>query len=89
MFFVSNLTRSFQKDWIPGKRFTRICADKRRRLTRIEVMGAVSGFATLGAAEVRSAEATELPVWERPPASVANGFCHPLAGRVSQIRQSV
>ena len=38
-----------------------------------------SGFATLGAAEVRSAEATELPVWERPPASVANGFCHPWA----------
>ena len=23
------------------------------------------------------AEATELPVGERPPVSVANGFCHP------------
>ena len=31
------------------------------------------------AAEVRSAEATELPVWKRPPVSVANGFCHPWA----------
>jgi len=31
----------------------------------------------LRAAEVCSAEATELPVWERPPVSVANGLCHP------------
>jgi len=31
----------------------------------------------LRAAEVRSAEATELPVWKRPPVSVANGLCHP------------
>ena len=30
------------------------------------------------AAEVCSAEATELPVRERPPVSVANGLCHPL-----------
>ena len=30
------------------------------------------------AAEVCSAEATELPVGERPPVSVANGLCHPL-----------
>ena len=29
------------------------------------------------AAEVCSAEATELPVWKRPPVSVANGLCHP------------
>jgi hypothetical protein len=29
------------------------------------------------AAEICSAEATELPVWKRPPVSVANGFCHP------------
>ena len=29
------------------------------------------------AAEIRSAEATELPVWKRPPVSVANGLCHP------------
>jgi len=33
----------------------------------------------LRAAEVCSAEATELPVWKRPPVSVANGLCHPLA----------
>ena len=33
----------------------------------------------LRAAEVCSAEATELPVWERPPVSVANGLCHPWA----------
>ena len=32
----------------------------------------------LRAVKVRSAEATELPVWERPPVSVANGLCHPL-----------
>ena len=31
----------------------------------------------LRAAEVCSAEATELPVGERPPVSVANGICHP------------
>jgi len=31
----------------------------------------------LRAAEVCSAEATELPVWKRPPVSVANGLCHP------------
>jgi len=31
------------------------------------------------AAEVRSAEATELPVLKRPPVSVANGLCHPMA----------
>jgi len=31
----------------------------------------------LSAAEVCSAEATELPVWKRPPVSVANGLCHP------------
>jgi len=31
----------------------------------------------LRAAEVCSAEATELPFWERPPVSVANGLCHP------------
>jgi len=31
----------------------------------------------LWAAEVCSAEATELPVWKRPPVSVANGICHP------------
>jgi tRNA (Thr-GGU) A37 N-methylase len=31
----------------------------------------------LRAAEVCSAEATELPVWERPPVSVANRLCHP------------
>jgi len=31
------------------------------------------------AAEVCSAEATELPVWKRPPVSVANGLCHPWA----------
>jgi len=31
------------------------------------------------AAEVCSAEATELPVWMRPPVSVANGLCHPWA----------
>jgi hypothetical protein len=33
----------------------------------------------LRAAEVCSAEATELPVWKRPPVSVANGLCHPKA----------
>ena len=33
----------------------------------------------LRAAEVCSAEATELPVWKRPPVSVANGLCHPWA----------
>ena len=33
----------------------------------------------LRAAEVCSAEATELPFWERPPVSVANGLCHPTA----------
>ena len=33
----------------------------------------------LRAAEVCAAEATELPVWKRPPVSVANGFCHPQA----------
>jgi hypothetical protein len=32
---------------------------------------------SIRAAEVRSAEATELPVWMRPPVSVANGLCHP------------
>ena len=31
----------------------------------------------LRAAEACSAEATELPVWKRPPVSAANGFCHP------------
>jgi len=34
-----------------------------------------------GAAEVRSAEAMQLPVRKKPPASVANGFCHPLGCR--------
>jgi len=29
------------------------------------------------AGEVCSAEATELPFWERPVVSVANGLCHP------------
>jgi len=33
----------------------------------------------LRAAEVCSADATELPVWKRPPVSVANGLCHPKA----------
>ena len=36
------------------------------------------------AAEVRSAEATELPVWKRPPVSVANGFCHPKGPRLAR-----
>ena len=36
-------------------------------------------FSGWGAAEVCSAEATELPVWKRPPVSVANGLCHPRA----------
>ena len=31
------------------------------------------------AAEVCSAEATELPAWKRPPVSVANRLCHPRA----------
>ena len=39
------------------------------------------------AAEVRSAEATELPVWKRPPVSVANGFCHPNGSRVKRFTQ--
>ena len=39
------------------------------------------------AAEVRSAEATELPVWKRPPVSVANGLCHPL-GTGSRVSAS-
>ena len=46
-------------------RFSQIYADKSRRLPRDR------------AAEVRSAKATELPVWKRPPVSVANGLCHP------------
>jgi hypothetical protein len=33
---------------------------------------------SIRAAEVRSAEATELPVGKRPVVSVANGLCHPL-----------
>jgi len=36
-------------------------------------------FTWIRAAEVCSAEATELPVWKRPPVSVANGLCHPWA----------
>ena len=31
----------------------------------------------LRAVKVRSAEATELPVWKRPPVSVTNRLCHP------------
>ena len=50
-----------------GSRFARIYADKRH------------GLARYWAAEVCSAEATELPVWKRPPVSVANGLCHPWA----------
>ena len=57
-----------------GRWFTQIGADCR-------------GLGVLGfwiwclfrAAEVCSAEATELPVWKRPPVSVANGLCHPKA----------
>jgi len=55
-------------------RFTLIYADKRRGLPRI---GVFWGRFRAGAAEVRSAEATELPVWKRPPVSVAKGLCHP------------
>ena len=44
-------------------------------MTRLVVWGCFVSWA----AEVRSAEATELPVGKRPPVSVANGLCHPWA----------
>ena len=54
-------------NWVPfSKRLDHVSRGS-RRLTRY------------WAAEVCSAEATELPVWKRPAVSVANGLCHPKA----------
>jgi len=47
-----------------------------RVAARDDTVCSLVGFVSW-AAEVCSAEATELPVWKRPPVSVANGFCHP------------
>ena len=59
-----NLSRMFLKRLDPGSL---------PGMTRFLVWGWFVSWA----AEVCSAEATELPVWERPPVSVANGLCHP------------
>jgi len=47
-------------------------------LSKDWIPGQVVHADNLRAAKVCSAEATELPVWKRPPVSVANGICHPL-----------
>jgi len=72
------------KDWFPGQT---VHADIRGQMARIGVMGC--GICRLfWAAEFRSAEATELPVWKRPPVSVANGLCHPNGSWVKSPHQT-
>ena len=91
---LCNLWMIILKDWIPGQ----------ARNDTVDSLGVVVfrldtrpnpvllirvNLCKLRAAEVCSAEATELPVWERPPVSVANGLCHPLGtgSRVPRFTQ--
>jgi len=62
------------KDWIPVQP-----SQRGPRLPGMTRFGAGRGVFSGWAAEVCSAEATELPILKRPPVSVANGLCHPQA----------